>query len=187
MLLLCADFSLGVQAATYYIDAISGNDVWSGTVNVPTGTPQSNGPWRTLARVQSATLAAGDTVLLRCDQTWRESLVISATGTAAAPILIHATIYFSTLPGASIRRSAFLPASVRTRDAIIDGIAIFTGIGLFNIDVLIAVALLMPVMALGMWCGHRLHGRLSRDQAIRFIGGLLLLSGISLLVRAFAV
>ena len=71
MLLLCADFSLGVQAATYYIDAISGNDAWSGTVNVPTGTPQSNGPWRTLARVQSATLAAGDTIFLRCDQIGR--------------------------------------------------------------------------------------------------------------------
>jgi uncharacterized membrane protein YfcA len=65
-------------------------------------------------------------------------------------------------------------------------IAIFAGIGLFNTDVLIAAALLLPVMALGMWCGHRLHGRLSREQAIRFIGGLLLLNGISLLVRAFA-
>lgn len=65
-------------------------------------------------------------------------------------------------------------------------IAIFAGVGLFNLDVLLAAAALLPIMALGMWCGHRLHGRLSRDQAIRFIGGLLLLSGISLLVRAFA-
>ena len=66
-------------------------------------------------------------------------------------------------------------------------IAIFASVGLFNADVLIAVALLMPVMALGIWCGHRLHGRLSRNQAIRFIGALLLLNGVSLLVRAFAV
>lgn len=64
-------------------------------------------------------------------------------------------------------------------------IAIFVSVGLFNINVVITAALLLPVMALGMWCGHRLHGRLSRDQAIRIIGGLLLLSGISLLLRAF--
>jgi uncharacterized protein len=65
-------------------------------------------------------------------------------------------------------------------------IAIFAGIGLFNTQVLIAVALLLPVMALGLWCGHRLHGRLTRDQAIRIIGALLLLSGASLVIRALA-
>jgi uncharacterized membrane protein YfcA len=65
-------------------------------------------------------------------------------------------------------------------------IAIFASVGLFNMDVVITAALLLPVMALGLWCGQRLHGSLTRDQAIRFIGGLLLLSGISLLVRAFA-
>ncbi len=65
-------------------------------------------------------------------------------------------------------------------------IAIFASVGLFNTEMVIAVALLMPVMALGIWGGHRLHGRLSRDQVIRIIGGLLLLSGVSLLARAFA-
>ena len=65
-------------------------------------------------------------------------------------------------------------------------IAIFAGVGLFNVQVLTAVAALLPVMALGLWCGHRLHGRLTREQAIRIIGTLLLLSGASLIVRAFA-
>ena len=65
-------------------------------------------------------------------------------------------------------------------------IAIFISLGLYSRDIVIAALLLLPVMALGLWCGQRLHGRLSREQAIRFIGGLLLLSGISLLVRAFA-
>ena len=65
-------------------------------------------------------------------------------------------------------------------------IAIFASVGLFNAQMLIAAAALLPVMALGLWCGHRLHGRLTRDQAIRIIGGLLLLSGASLLVRALA-
>jgi uncharacterized membrane protein YfcA len=65
-------------------------------------------------------------------------------------------------------------------------IAIFAGIGLFNAHVFMAAAALLPVMALGLWCGQRLHGRLSRDNAIRIIGVLLLLSGVSLLVRAAA-
>ena len=65
-------------------------------------------------------------------------------------------------------------------------IAIFASVGLFNTQMVIAAAALLPVMALGLWCGHRLHGRLSREQAIRIIGGLLLLSGTSLIVRAVA-
>ena len=65
-------------------------------------------------------------------------------------------------------------------------IAIFASVGLFNAQMLIAAAALLPVMALGLWCGHRLHGRLTRDQAIRIMGGLLLLSGASLIVRALA-
>ncbi len=65
-------------------------------------------------------------------------------------------------------------------------IVIFASVGLFNLNVVITAALLLPVMALGLWCGQRLHGRLSRDQAVRIIGGLLLLSGISLLLRAAA-
>jgi uncharacterized protein len=64
-------------------------------------------------------------------------------------------------------------------------IAIFASVGLFGMDVVITAALLLPVMALGLWCGQRLHGSLSRDQVIRIIGGLLLLNGISLLLRAF--
>lgn len=65
-------------------------------------------------------------------------------------------------------------------------IAIFAGAGLYNVNVAITVALLLPVMVLGLWCGQRLHGRLTRDQALRIIGGLLLLGGASLLIRAFA-
>lgn len=65
-------------------------------------------------------------------------------------------------------------------------IAIFTGMGLFNREILITATLLLPVMGLGMWCGHRLHGKLTRDQVIRIVGALLLLSGVSLIVRALA-
>jgi uncharacterized membrane protein YfcA len=63
-------------------------------------------------------------------------------------------------------------------------IAIFTGVGLFNRDVLIASAALLLPMGLGLYCGNRLHGRLSRAQAVRIVGGLLVLSGVTLLLRA---
>jgi uncharacterized membrane protein YfcA len=65
-------------------------------------------------------------------------------------------------------------------------ILIFTGVGLFSRDILLAALALLPLMGLGMWCGHRLHGKLDRAQAVRVIGGLLLLSGASLLLRALA-
>ena len=63
-------------------------------------------------------------------------------------------------------------------------IVMFALAGLFMRDVFLATALLVPAMALGLWLGNRLHGRLTRDQAVRFVGALLTLSGVSLLARA---
>ncbi|MBM3340677.1 MAG: sulfite exporter TauE/SafE family protein [Betaproteobacteria bacterium] len=65
-------------------------------------------------------------------------------------------------------------------------IIIFATIGLFNPQVLMATAVLLIPMALGLWCGHRLHGTLTREQALRVVGVLLLLSGVSLIARALA-
>ncbi len=65
-------------------------------------------------------------------------------------------------------------------------IAIFAAVGLYSTPMLLTAVALLPVMALGLWCGHRLHGLLTRDQVTRIIGGLLVLSGVSLLVRAMA-
>jgi uncharacterized membrane protein YfcA len=65
-------------------------------------------------------------------------------------------------------------------------IAIFAGVGLFSTDIVIATLALLPVMAIGTWCGHRLHGHLTRSHVIRVVGTLLMLSGISLLLRAIA-
>jgi hypothetical protein len=65
-------------------------------------------------------------------------------------------------------------------------IAIFAGIGLFNTRVLLAVAALLPVTVFATWCGHQAHGRLTRENALRVVGSILLLSGLSLLMRAVA-
>lgn len=74
-------------AATYYVDAVNGRDAWSGT---NASASSSDGPWQSLARVASASLQPGDSVLLRCGQVWRDGLKLTSSGTAAAPITIGA-------------------------------------------------------------------------------------------------
>jgi hypothetical protein len=39
-------------------------------------------------------------------------------------------------------------------------------------------------MALGLWIGNRLHHALSHGGVLRLIGGLLLINGVALIVRA---
>jgi uncharacterized membrane protein YfcA len=63
-------------------------------------------------------------------------------------------------------------------------IALFAMVGLITQDVLILAAALAPLMFLGVWCGNRLHARFPPESVIRLIGVLLVLSGISLLVKA---
>jgi uncharacterized membrane protein YfcA len=63
-------------------------------------------------------------------------------------------------------------------------ILLFIAAGLYSPAALITALALMPVMALGVWTGHHLHLNLSRDTVIRVMGALLVVSGISLLLRA---
>jgi uncharacterized membrane protein YfcA len=65
-------------------------------------------------------------------------------------------------------------------------ILMFALAGLYSPAALVAAAALLPVMALGIWTGHHLHLNLSRGTVIRVIGAMLVLSGISLIVRALA-
>lgn len=63
-------------------------------------------------------------------------------------------------------------------------IVLFAIAGLMTQDVLITAALLIPVMFIGLWFGNRLHLSISREHAVRVIGTLLTLSGVSLLLRS---
>lgn len=63
-------------------------------------------------------------------------------------------------------------------------IALFAATGLFSEGVLLTAAALLPVMVIGLYAGNRLHLNLSRDNAVRIIGGLLVVSGASLVFRA---
>ena len=49
---------------------------------------------------------------------------------------------------------------------------------------LIGAVLLLPVMMLGLYLGNRLHLNLPREQIIRVLGVLLVMSGLSLVLRA---
>jgi uncharacterized membrane protein YfcA len=52
-------------------------------------------------------------------------------------------------------------------------------------SMLIAIASGLPVMALGLYIGHRVHVGLSQQTMVRIIGALLLVSGVSLLWKAW--
>ena len=64
--------------ATHYVDSTSGDDTNAGTSEVAA--------WQTLARVEAATLAPGDLVLLKRGETFDEQFDVNHTGTIAAPI-----------------------------------------------------------------------------------------------------
>jgi parallel beta-helix repeat protein len=76
------------NAATYYVDANIGKDTWSGIQSSTVGSSATDGPWQSLAKVSATTLAPGDSVLLKCGQVWRESLVLQSSGSASSPIKI---------------------------------------------------------------------------------------------------
>jgi uncharacterized protein len=58
--------------------------------------------------------------------------------------------------------------------------------GLMLADRLITYAILLPFALAGLWCGNRIHGRISREQVARVMSVVLMLIGASLVVRALA-
>ena len=67
------------SAVTYYVSP-TGNDNNSGT--------STSTAWRTISKVNSRTLVAGDVVLFERGGTYRGSLYINQSGTTASPITI---------------------------------------------------------------------------------------------------
>ncbi len=108
-------------------------------------------------------------------------------GTVAAMFGIGGPIYVFFLAG----RNA-TPAQIRATMPMIfmfttvARIVLFAAAGLYSPTALLAALVLLPVMALGLWAGHHLHLSLSRETVIRVMGALLVLSGMSLILRALA-
>jgi hypothetical protein len=70
------------RAATYHVDATSGNDTNNGL------SPDT--PWKTIAKVNSSAFNPGDQILFRRGETWREKLVVSSSGISNSPIVVSA-------------------------------------------------------------------------------------------------
>ncbi len=76
----------GALALNYFVDAVVGNDAFTGTsANVQNG-GTGLGPWRTLTKVNTAPLQPGDAVWFRCGQSWRGTLKAVSSADAARPI-----------------------------------------------------------------------------------------------------
>jgi len=70
------------EGRRYFVDATSGNDSNSGLTSAV--------PWKTLAKVNGATFAAGNKVLFKRGETWREQLTVPSSGSAGNPIVFGA-------------------------------------------------------------------------------------------------
>jgi hypothetical protein len=107
--LACAFFCMlagGARATTYYVDAsggIDGNDGLSAA-----------SAWKTIAKVNGATLAAGDQVLFKRGETWNESLVPPASGMSGSPISFDA---YGTGEAPTITGALNLPDVAWTQDS----------------------------------------------------------------------
>jgi len=64
-----APVKVTASAPGYYVDARTGSDSNGGTIDAP---------WKTLAKLNSVRLAAGEGIWLKCGSVWRESLVLGA-------------------------------------------------------------------------------------------------------------
>jgi len=69
-------------ATTYYVSSSTGNDANAGI--------SSAAAWQTIAKVNSQTFAAGDSILLKRGDVWNESLVPPSSGASGNPIAFDA-------------------------------------------------------------------------------------------------
>jgi hypothetical protein len=67
-----AAVSSGAPAAKYYVDSVNGNDANLGTSQAA--------PWKTIARVNAATIAPGSEILFLSTDIWHEQLTVPGPG-----------------------------------------------------------------------------------------------------------
>jgi len=80
----------------FHVDSTNGADSNDGLSATTSG---SAGPWRTLGRLKTAGLAAGDRIELACGGVWHETLSLPVDGNAGSPIVVaQPTAGCSSLP-----------------------------------------------------------------------------------------
>jgi hypothetical protein len=67
-----------LQAVTYYVDSVDGNDTYNGT--------STSTPWKTLTKVNATTFLAGDQILFKAGGVWIGQLHPLGSGAAGPPI-----------------------------------------------------------------------------------------------------
>ena len=95
-----------MHAATYYVDATGGNDANDGLTQATA--------WKTVAKVNGSTFAAGDSVLFKRGEVWRESLVPPSSGASGNPIILDA---YGTGEAPTLTGALDLPSTAWTLDS----------------------------------------------------------------------
>ena len=93
-------------SATYYVDATGGNDSNDGL--------SQGSAWKSISKVNGSTLAAGDQVLFKRGEVWRESLVVPSSGASGNPIVFDA---YGNGEAPTITGALDLPSSSWTLDS----------------------------------------------------------------------
>ena len=81
-LIVASVVSVSAANTTYYVDSVGGNDSNAGT--------SMAAPWKTPARVSSATFGAGDRILFKRNCQFTGALTLHGSGTSTGPITIDA-------------------------------------------------------------------------------------------------
>jgi len=82
VLILASVVSVSAANTTHYVDSVGGNDGNAGTSKAT--------PWKTPAKVSSATFAAGDRILFKRNCQFTGTLVLHGSGTSTGPVTIDA-------------------------------------------------------------------------------------------------
>jgi len=98
--------AMALRAATYYVDATGGNDANDGLSQASA--------WKTIAKVNASTFAAGDSILFKRGEVWRESLVPPSSGASGNPIVFDA---YGAGEAPTLTGALDLPSSAWTLDS----------------------------------------------------------------------
>lgn len=77
---LIAASSYSISGATYFLDAVNGNDALAGT------SPAT--AWQTLSKFNTTTFLPGDTVKLKAGSVWTGTMQVNGSGTSGYPIVV---------------------------------------------------------------------------------------------------
>lgn len=103
---LACVFATCASATTYYVSASAGDDSKDGLTTATA--------WKSIAKVNAATFAAGDQVLFNRGDIWRESLIVPSSGASGNPIKFDA---YGSGEAPTITGSLDLPSASWTLDS----------------------------------------------------------------------